>query len=145
MNKRENTYLRWSLVFVCMVVIFKFSNDPAQVSNNKSGFVIELFNNIGVDLSKTLGSLTNFIVRKMGHFIEFLVLYFLVYNALKEKYDKKAILISLVFTFLYACSDEFHQIFVSGREGRFTDVLIDISGGMVASICLYLKLCFNKK
>lgn len=32
---------------------------------------------------------------------------------------------------LYACSDEFHQIFVPGRSGQVTDVLIDSMGVIV--------------
>nr|WP_051527067.1 VanZ family protein [[Eubacterium] cellulosolvens] len=38
---------------------------------------------------------------------------------------------------LYAASDEFHQLFVPGRSGQFTDVLID-SGGVIAGILLAL-------
>ena len=37
---------------------------------------------------------------------------------------------------LYACTDEFHQIFVPGREGAFRDVIIDTCGG-ITLILLY--------
>ncbi len=37
-------------------------------------------------------------------------------------------------SFLYACSDEFHQTFVVGRAGLFTDVLIDGIGFLSATV-----------
>jgi VanZ family protein len=41
---------------------------------------------------------------------------------------------------LYASTDEFHQLFVEGRAGRFTDVLIDSSGALTALIILFVLL-----
>lgn len=35
---------------------------------------------------------------------------------------------SIVATMLYACTDEFHQIFIEGRSGKITDVFIDTCG-----------------
>ena len=46
----------------------------------------------------------------------------------------KWIVSSMIVTFLYACTDEFHQTFVPGRAGRFTDVLIDCTGALVLCI-----------
>ena len=40
---------------------------------------------------------------------------------------------------LYAASDEFHQLFVPGRSGQITDVLID-SGGLLAGILLVVLI-----
>lgn len=47
---------------------------------------------------------------------------------------------SFVLTFGYACTDEFHQLFVPGRAGRFTDVLIDSSGALVLSLIVVLVM-----
>ncbi|MBQ3466792.1 MAG: VanZ family protein, partial [Oscillospiraceae bacterium] len=50
-----------------------------------------------------------------------------------------AFLTGLLFCFLYACSDEFHQLFVPGRAGMFSDVLIDTVGvlfGLTAACAL---------
>lgn len=43
------------------------------------------------------------------------------------------------FVFLYACTDEFHQLFISGRSGQFRDVLIDTAGGLLGS--LFFLIC----
>jgi len=40
---------------------------------------------------------------------------------------------------LYACSDEFHQLFVIGREGSIKDVILDTSGGMMGMLIVYIK------
>ena len=45
------------------------------------------------------------------------------------------ILISFSITVLYACSDEFHQLFVPGRAGMIQDVMID-SIGIILALCL---------
>lgn len=139
-KKRKRFYIKWLLAIAWMVVIFKFSNDPATVSDAKSGTVITMFDSIGLNLNSLLGTLANFIVRKTAHFTEFLILYVFLYNALSESYTKKkALVIAIVFTFLYACSDEFHQTFIPGREGRFRDVLIDTSGGIAAFMYFYFS------
>ncbi|MCY6957018.1 VanZ family protein [Clostridium brassicae] len=139
-KKRKRFYIKWLLAIAWMVVIFKFSNDPATVSDAKSGTVITMFDSIGLNLNSLLGTLANFIVRKVAHFTEFLILYVFLYNALSESYtNKKALVIAIVFTFLYACSDEFHQTFIPGREGRFRDVLIDTSGGIAAFMYFYFS------
>lgn len=122
---------KWTLVIVWMMIIFSFSNDPAVVSDGKSNFALDVVNSIGIDLNSTFGELSNFIIRKAAHFMEYFILYVLIFNALRNKISvKKALYISLLITFLYACSDEIHQVFVPGREGRFRDVLIDTSGGI---------------
>ena len=38
---------------------------------------------------------------------------------------------AILATALYAASDEIHQLFVPGRAGRFTDVLIDSAGAIL--------------
>lgn len=48
----------------------------------------------------------------------------------------KWIALSMLVTFLYACTDEFHQTFIPGRAGRFTDVLIDCTGALVLCIVM---------
>ena len=47
---------------------------------------------------------------------------------------KKTAIMSLVFSVVYASSDEFHQTFVAGRDGNIIDVLIDSSGALVGII-----------
>ena len=132
--------IKWVLLITWMVVIFMFSSQPAEVSDEKSRLVIQIFNAIGLNLDSVLGELANFVVRKAAHFTEYFILALLVFNVIGEEFKlKQALLLSIVVVFLYACSDEFHQIFVPGREGKLRDVLIDTSGGAVAMGVVYIR------
>jgi VanZ family protein len=69
------------------------------------------------------------ILRKCAHVTEYAILAFLLRRAVATPWAAAA-------AFLYACSDEFHQSFVVGREGRPRDVAIDSIGiviGLVAA------------
>lgn len=41
---------------------------------------------------------------------------------------------SIFFCFIYAITDEFHQTFITGRTGQFSDVIIDTIGASIGSI-----------
>lgn len=72
-------------------------------------------------------------VRKAAHMTEFAILAVLIYIWLgKWQFTKKkTMLLSMLFTALYAASDETHQLFVAGRSGRITDVMIDSAGAVL--------------
>ncbi|MCJ7690888.1 MAG: VanZ family protein [Clostridiaceae bacterium] len=143
--KKKN--VRWILVIGWMVLIFIFSSQPADVSNENNKFVIYLFNLLGLDLNSMLGSLSDFIIRKAAHFIIYLILYVLVYRAIniKGNTDIKGFILPILIVFLYACSDEFHQSFVPGRGPAFRDVLVDTSGGLTAFLIMYINVGLKKK
>ncbi|HEY2421750.1 MAG TPA: VanZ family protein [Neobacillus sp.] len=73
----------------------------------------------------------DFFVVKLGHFIGFAILDFLIFNVWRN--HKAAASISIIFAFL----TEFLQLFF-GRDGRLYDVIIDTLG--VVSVYLLLKL-----
>lgn len=54
-----------------------------------------------------------------------------------------------VISFLYACSDELHQSFVAGRDGKFADVGVDAIGFLTVSILIlavwYLVLLWKHR
>lgn len=132
--------VKWALVLIWMSIIFIFSNQPAVVSDEKSRFVIEVFQILGLNLNSVLGELANFAVRKVAHFMEYFILYLLIFSALNKNPNlKKTLLIALAIVFLYAITDEFHQLFVSGRSGGIKDVVIDSFGGTGALIIVYIK------
>lgn len=53
---------------------------------------------------------------------------------------KYALAMSILLSFLYACTDEIHQIFVPGRSAQFRDVLIDTLGASFGTLIAYLIL-----
>jgi VanZ family protein len=81
-------------------------------------------------------------VRKCAHMTEYAVFALLLFNMLCAfgAKGKKRFAVALILVFLYASTDEFHQLYVPGRSGQFTDVLIDTAGGLVmllliAAVC----------
>ncbi len=75
------------------------------------------------------------ILRKIAHAFVFGVLAGLLSRALAGSTawsNYKVHVAALTLTFLYACSDEYHQTFVRGRAGSSMDVLIDTAGAWLA-------------
>ena len=136
---------KWSLVIAFMVTIFIFSSEKAIESEQKSRFVIYFLNILGINIESAFGNLADFIVRKAAHITEYFILYLLIFNALYNDFSKKtALLFSLLFVFLYASTDEYHQLFVQGRSGKFRDVLIDTSGGTLGLILMKISCPYKK-
>ena len=54
---------------------------------------------------------------------------------------------SLVFCFVYACTDEYHQTFVPGRAGAMIDVAVDLVGVLfgLALVLLACMTCMRRK
>ncbi|MCO5315665.1 MAG: VanZ family protein [Solirubrobacterales bacterium] len=78
------------------------------------------------DLSTGLGT-WDLILRKLAHMGVFGLLAVLWYRALAPTTDR-ALVLAVLFTLLYAISDEYHQTFVAGRSGSPVDVGIDVVG-----------------
>lgn len=94
-------------------------------------------------LSNIPGLKTNyeydFILRKIAHVTDYLILTFFLYRALKGSFNlnyRYLFIYSAVLSVLYAASDEFHQLFVRQRHGCVSDVLIDSIGVFVFYILL---------
>lgn len=139
MKVKFKRILSWVLVIVWMIFIFYMSNQPANISNEQSNFVLNLIKNLGIDINNIYIDLAITIIRKGAHFSEYLILSLLYFNLLRFYINKnKALVLSIILCFLYASTDEFHQLFVEGRAGRFTDVLIDTSGAFTGSILVFL-------
>ena len=120
------------------------SNQPASVSSQHSGGVIEFLSNlpfIGSIVTYMMEiDIAEFIIRKSAHMFSYFLLAILLFMTIydNQKNIRKVALKALLFTFLYALSDEFHQLFIDGRSGEFRDVMIDTIGGTIGSGILYL-------
>ena len=130
------------LVLLCMITIFTFSSDSADESTKKSdGLIVRISEFlVGHRLSpeerqERIDKYVT-IIRKGAHLTIYLILGFLLISLVKEyrQVDIKALLIALLIAILYACSDEIHQLFVSERSGKFTDVLVDSIGIIIPLI-----------
>ena len=82
--------------------------------------------------------LIDYPVRKCAHMSEYAILTLLGFVTFSFLHGRRRFLIPITMTFLYACTDEIHQLFVPGRAGRFTDVLIDTTGGIIMLLFIAL-------
>lgn len=138
--KNKRLIINWILLIGWMLLIFFMSNQPAEVSTKQSDLVIKVFSIIGIDFNNTLGSFASFFVRKIAHFTEYFILYYLTISVFKYYFDIKMARIYSLFIILgYAIGDEVHQYFVPGREMAIRDVIIDFSGGLSAFIISWIK------
>ena len=135
------------LIFIWMCFIFFMSNQPAETSDSQSIGIINILSEFGINMSGIFGDVANFVVRKCAHFLEYMILGFLIINLIKDDCKlSNIIFITFAGVFLYACTDEFHQLFVVGRDGNFRDILIDTFGGTFSGILFTLKrLIINHK
>ena len=141
-NKRKFIY--WSLLIAWMIIICVMSNQPAVVSDSQSIGILDLFSKVGINITGIFGNLANFVIRKCAHFLEYMILALLAFNVLKLYFNAKQVAIfTIAFVFLYACSDEIHQLFVLGREGAIRDVIIDTCGG-IALVLIELGVYYTK-
>lgn len=124
-----------------MLLIFSLSAQPATASSELSGSVqeklVQLVGKIAPKLAESIRNgdgvweMLTTIVRKSAHFMLYLILGVLaVETAWAYDIREKRFLLALILCFLYAVSDEVHQIFVSGRAGRAYDVLVDTLGAL---------------
>ncbi len=147
--KRRNIIIRtitFMLTIATCITIFKFSSEDSGKSTGTSDFVIECIINSN-PFTKDLDSAEKesikenikMPIRKLAHFSIYTVLgittmcHMSTYSIVRYK----RIGCSLIIGMLYAISDEIHQLFVPGRSGQMTDVLIDTIG-VLFGICIVL-------
>jgi VanZ family protein len=141
MTKKQKVFavLSFLLTFALMCVIFYLSNQQAQESDELSNSMISEIKSIaGVNIPAL-------IIRKAAHMCEYALLAFLFSNSFYLINLKKRNISALVCTFLYACSDELHQLFVPGRLGSPVDVLIDTSAAVIGIAAFFVLLKIIKK
>ena len=136
-NKKAVAAVSWCLVAACMAVIFFLSAQTADESQELSE-TVALFLRLGLSVD---------FIRKCAHFLEFMGLAVLVYNALYWSFGRFRPVLTFVITAAYAASDEFHQLFVDGRACQITDFLTDSFGALlgIAAAWIIGLLCLKIK
>lgn len=145
--------VKFILLVFWMMFIFSLSSDNGDISTKKSdNFIIKI---VEVLSQKTLSDgekekWTTYLVvpvRKSAHLFVYLILGLLVYSFITEfmMNGYKVFLLSISFSFLYACSDEFHQMFVSGRSGQISDVILDCFGALLGILIFKFMVERKKK
>ncbi len=143
----------WIPAILIMVMIFLFSNQNGEesmgLSYKVSGILVSIADGVHLidmkwnDRAHAIEQM-QVPLRKIAHMAEFALLAFSVYAALK--YDEFSYKFTKYLTFImvlvFAALDEFHQVWIAGRDGNPTDVLIDMCGCLIAVI---LCVIFDKR
>lgn len=115
-------------------IIFGFSSQngekSGELSSNITKFILEKMNYDDIQNQEEIFKKTEIVIRKIAHFsiytlVGLLLMSFVSTYKLKQNIR---IIISLCIGILYATSDEIHQLFIPGRSGQITDVMIDTMG-----------------
>jgi VanZ family protein len=116
MNRRNRALLRALAPLAVMGLIFYFSAQPAAAHH----------------------AWWEIVVRKLGHVTGYALLTALWAWAL-QGVVRRPVLIAVCIALAYACTDEFHQTFVRGRNGTPIDVGVDAIGMAIAVILIRVR------
>lgn len=113
MGRLQGLLSRWLPALLWMGLIFYLSSQP--------------------DLPRYPDDLIDTVLKKMMHLAEYAILACLLWRALSDAQSARnsPIALSLILSFLYALSDEYHQFLVPGRNCNVVDVGIDAVGALL--------------
>lgn len=146
--KSIRTYVSIILSILIMIVIFKFSNQQGDISYGISYKVTNLLESLKIsEHIPLINNSLSYTVRKIAHITLYFILGILISSStifimkLKKTQIKgyTIFLISSTICFVYACLDEFHQTFIDGRTGKFSDVGVDAIG-FITSILIVISI-----
>lgn len=147
-NFRIKKLVSWMAVIAWCGLIFAFSAQTGDESSAVSGGLCSWISKgiaqlLGQEPAGAFPRGLEVVIRKLAHGGVYFVLGLLAANLLRlyrTRPSRAQWLVSLLAGLLYAVSDEVHQLFVSGRAGRVTDVLIDFIGYAVGfAILLWMR------
>ena len=144
-----------ALLLNWMAIIYYLSSQVAKESTvHSQGLAISITSLVGIEISSESSLLFyEGIIRETAHGIEFAILSLFAYFSLKylillinkDCLNKPWLIekVVLIFSFIYAFSDEIHQLFVPGRAFEIMDLAIDLAGIIVgifaAKLIFYLS------
>ena len=137
--KNLNKIISIILLIIWCLLIFYFSNQNGNISENSSNFIIDLLNKIFPNIKNI--NYISFIIRKIAHMFLYFVLYLFSYYVCCSYKIKRKYFCSFLFCLVYAISDEIHQLFIIDRSFRIYDMVIDMIG---SGICLIILKIFKK-
>ena len=153
-RRRKAARVCFLLSLLWMVFIFMMSQQNADVSTETSlragtlvaELVVPGYRDWTAEEQRALAMQIDYPVRKLAHASEYTVLGILyslsVLSVTVVPKRRRLLCTAFPLGVLYAASDELHQLFVPGRAGRVSDVLIDSSGVLlgIAIVSLFMHI-----
>lgn len=149
-NKYKVFYII-NIILIFLTVIFIWGNsllDKSQ-SHEVSSKVLVIVKPV-LEAVVGVGNVTDFLVRKLGHFTEFFILgcELTVFLILRRRVNLQPLVNIFFFGFFIATIDETIQIF-TGRGSQLQDVWIDIAGTttgiIIVLFILYIVIAIHKR
>jgi VanZ family protein len=132
----------WAVVAAWMALISYLSTDAFSAANTHRymdpvlRWLFPAWSNAELRLAHT-------VIRKCAHFTEFFVLGVLVLWAQRAgrrpPWRGRWAVNALLIVVAYASLDELHQAFTTSRTPSFADTSVDVIGGSVGQVLLYLR------
>ena len=146
------------LLLALMAIIFVFSHQPADMSSQVSGgliyrtlnFIVSGFDSLSEAEKAQMVESLQYVVRKGAHAFSYATMGALSMGLMSTFDFKKrglpAVLAFLI-CILYSVSDEIHQLFVQGRSGQVSDVILDSCGAIfgIAIVALFICIARNRR
>lgn len=139
-----------------MAVIFWFSSAPADESGRMSlsagrlaaRLLVPGYEEWSPRRQDAFAEQIDYPVRKTAHAGEYAALGMLMYSTVSGYFAwsrKRRGITAWLAAAAYAASDEFHQLFVPGRSGQISDVLLDGAGAAAGILlCMLAALMFRR-
>lgn len=150
------------LIVAWLFVIFTLSGMTSNESNSKSKSTLNILiqktlnitNKTGLTdkhptiekKNKVIDSI-NLPMRKFAHATVFIILAIMIMIFLRmfKMSSKLSFIITVLISFMYALFDEYHQTFISGRTGQFSDALIDTVGAIIGALFFVLIIYIKRR
>ena len=158
MNKNILKHIIRYLLIICISVscigIFKFSEENGVESTGTSAKVASVIldftgksNGMTPEEIKIQIEILQPFVRKSAHFCIYMLLGILLICLMQTFKLQMAYRFdfSVMFAFLYACTDELHQTFIPGRSGTYADVCLDTVGATLGILIIMLIIYIRYK
>ena len=127
------------LTLSLMIMIYDFSRQDAEQSDETSGFISKAIINIlyrgygdeSPERQKEIYDEVQHVVRKCAHFSEYTLLGMMIRLWMESWFgqrirNRKRLAASAALAgSAYAATDEAHQLTIDGRSGQWTDILLD--------------------
>jgi len=127
-----------------MALIFSASSDSHSYEHS-SLFVEPLLHWLFPRMPQTRVEAIHHLIRKCAHLTEYAVLALLLWRAVRRPLpgDPRPWAwpeagLALAIAFLFAASDELHQVFVSTRTALVSDIFVDTAGGAASLLALWM-------
>ncbi len=141
-----------ALIVGWMFLIFDFSADDGVESQTLSDkitikvvhIIKSNYDSLPKKEQKAFFNKASFVIRKIGHLGEYGILglltagFLLTFEGIRKLKKRYIVMFATLWCFVYALTDETHQLFVKGRSAKVGDVFVDIAGGLLAAVILVM-------